>query len=510
MADFSRAALPWPARMTEIELKFQVPPEQRDAVHRAVATRTAQRIGLRALYFDTADRALASAGLALRVRKEGRRWVQTLKGAGDGVWQRLEHEVALRVRAGTQPLADPALHDGTPAGQALRSALAAGSGALQGIYGTQVTRTRRLLRAPGCLVELAFDEGALTAQERRWPLCELEFELKGGDATALVAVAARWATRFGLTLDTRTKAERGDRLARSVRLGAPVKAQALALPVAPDAATALRAMVGNCLVQILGNASELAHEVDTPPEHLHQLRVGLRRLRSVLHELHEALPQARPEWSQALAQVFGRLGSARDRDALAQTLLPALRAAGAAGLQLPQIEPEPAARIVLGEPATTRLWLELVAFAAQQGAAGPLAAPLVQQRLDRLFKQVRRDAARFDRLADDARHRLRKRVKRLRYLGELCASLYRPKALREFLRQLGPAQEALGAFNDVCVARALFEAQGPSDAMAMFALGWLAREREVAITRCVHTLTQLRKAEPFWLRPRRDPSSPVA
>jgi len=339
MADFSRAALPWPARMTEIELKFQVPPEQRDAVHRAVATRTAQRIGLRALYFDTADRALASAGLALRVRKEGRRWVQTLKGAGDGVWQRLEHEVALRVRAGTQPLADPALHDGTPAGQALRSALAAGSGALQGIYGTQVTRTRRLLRAPGCLVELAFDEGALTAQERRWPLCELEFELKGGDATALVAVAARWATRFGLTLDTRTKAERGDRLARSVRLGAPVKAQALALPVAPDAATALRAMVGNCLVQILGNASELAHEVDTPPEHLHQLRVGLRRLRSVLHELHEALPQARPEWSQALAQVFGRLGSARDRDALAQTLLPALRAAGAAGLQLPEFSP---------------------------------------------------------------------------------------------------------------------------------------------------------------------------
>ena len=55
------------------------------------------------------------------MRKEGRRWVQTLKGAGDGIWQRLEHEVPLRVAAGVVPLADPALHDGTPAGEALRA-----------------------------------------------------------------------------------------------------------------------------------------------------------------------------------------------------------------------------------------------------------------------------------------------------------------------------------------------------------------------------------------------------
>ena len=130
--------------MLEVELKFQVPAAQRKALAVAVATTTATRIALRARYFDTEDRRLAAAGLALRVRKEGRQWVQTLKGAGDGIWQRLEHEVPVRVAAGSAPQADPALHDGSPAGAALRSAL--GDGVLQPIYGTVVTRTRRLLR----------------------------------------------------------------------------------------------------------------------------------------------------------------------------------------------------------------------------------------------------------------------------------------------------------------------------------------------------------------------------
>ena len=154
--------------MTEIELKFQVPPARRAAVAQAVATATACKVSLRARYFDSADRRLGRAGLALRVRKEGRLWVQTLKGAGDGIWQRLEHELPLRVAAGVMPRADPALHDGTPAGVALRQAL--GDAELQPLYGTEVMRTKRLLRAPGCVVELAFDQGALVAGDRRWPL----------------------------------------------------------------------------------------------------------------------------------------------------------------------------------------------------------------------------------------------------------------------------------------------------------------------------------------------------
>ena len=483
--------------MTEIELKFQVPAPRADALARAVATASAMRVSLRARYFDTEDRRLAAAGLALRVRKEGRRWVQTLKGGGDGLWQRLEHEVPLQAAAGAQPLADPALHDGTPAGDALRRALGADA-VLQPVYGTEVMRTRRLLRGRGCVAELAFDKGALLSGERRWPLCELELELKSGDPVALAALAARWVQRFGLTLDTRTKAERGERLARGQRLGAPVKAQPLTLAPDVDCDGALRAIVGNALRQVLGNAADLTHEDGTEPEHLHQLRVGLRRLRTALRELGPLAPAAAPGWGDALGALFGRLGSARDRDALAQTLLPALRKAGADHLELPVIEAEPAAQIALRESAATLLWLQLLAFAAGSAVSEQPFAPVVRQRLARLFKQVRRDAARFDVLDDVARHRLRKRVKRLRYLSEFVGTLFRERRLRAFLKRLTPAQEALGDFNDVCVARALFKDAAADDPMAMFALGWLAHERDDAIGRCTKALARLRRAQPFW------------
>jgi inorganic triphosphatase YgiF len=504
--------------MTEIELKFQVPAARADALARAVATASAASLPLRAFYFDTEDRRLAAAGLALRVRKEGRRWVQTLKGAGDGLWQRLEHEVPRQVAAGAQPLADPALHDHTPAGDALRAAL--GDAVLLPTYGTEVTRTRRLLRGKGCVAELAFDRGALRAGDRRWPLCELELELKSGSAAALAELAASWVRRFDLTLDVRTKAERGERLARGVRVGAPVKARPLPLAEGIGLDSALRQVVASCLQQVLGNASDLAHEIDTLPEHLHQLRVGLRRLRSVLRELGPLSPELPEQWAEALALLFGRLGSARDRDALAQTLLPALRKAGATELQLPVIEAEPAARIALCETSTTLLWLQLMAFAASpatsppppgaapaaaEGATSPESsvqplsfASASRKRLASLFRQVRRDAERFAQLEDAARHRLRKRVKRLRYLGEFAATQFGARRFRAFLKRLAPAQEALGEFNDVCVAQALFKNAAADDPLAMFALGWLARERDDSIRRCQHELRKLRRATPFW------------
>ena len=433
------------------------------------------------------------------MRKEGRRWVQTLKGAGDGIWQRLEHEVPLRVAAGVQPLADPALHDGTPAGEALRQAL--GDGELQPIYGTEVTRTP----APGARAGLhgraGLRPGRAGRRRRSAGRCaSWSSSSSPASPAALVALASRWVERFGLTLDVRTKAERGERLARGVRLGAPVKAQPLALPEAVDSHTALRQVLGNCLAQVLANASDIAHEADTAPEQLHQLRVGLRRLRTALRELGPLSAALRPEWGEALGQLFGRLGSARDRDALAQTLLPALRQAGATGLELPQHRGRAGGA---GGAARDRDHAAVAAAAGlcrrrRRVPARPSPRPS-GERLARLFKQVRRDASA---VRHARRHGAAPPAQARQAAALPAASLrrapFRAKRVKAFLKRLAPAQEALGAFNDVCVARALFEHAAPDDPMAMFALGWLAHERDDAIARCLRVLAPLRKARPFW------------
>ena len=114
--------------MNEIELKFQVPPARRAQVDAAVAGRAPQRrVRLQAVYVDTPDRLLAQAGLALRVRREGRDWVQTLKGATDDGMRRAEHNVPLG-RMNEAPQADPGRHRGTAVGDRLLKLLAAQPG----------------------------------------------------------------------------------------------------------------------------------------------------------------------------------------------------------------------------------------------------------------------------------------------------------------------------------------------------------------------------------------------
>lgn len=496
----------------EVELKFQVPSSRLDAVRRAVATASARTTRLQALYFDTPARDLAAAGFALRLRREGAGWVQTLKGRGDGLIARVEHNAPVRAR-GT-PVLDLSRHDATPAGDALR-AVGVDVAALQPLFATDVRRTHRRLRADGATVEVALDLGELRAGDARAPLAEIEFELVSGPPHALVALAARWAQRHGLWLDVRTKAERGDLLARAQAASPAARTRLPVLDARGTPADALRAMLRACLAQVLPNASVVAAGVHDA-EHVHQLRVGLRRLRTALRVFGDADgADPDPSWEPALAARFARLGAARDRDALAATLLPALAAAGA-----PLTDPgagaaaeDPAA--MLREPGWTLLLLALIGFVQPREPAGvsPAAEPSwavgtdrgavdlrrwVRRRLQRAHKGVVSRADEFAALPIDDQHRVRKRVKRLRYSVEFAAALYPDKAVERYLARLRPAQEALGDYNDVLVAQSLFEARLADDPRAWFALGWLAARRDAQLARSARALHRLARAEPFW------------
>ncbi|MEP7283235.1 MAG: CHAD domain-containing protein [Rubrivivax sp.] len=508
----------------ETELKFQVPPARRAAVERAVGTVTAEQHTLRARYFDTADGRLAAAGLAWRLRQQGDRWRQTLKARGDGVWQRLEHEVLLPADAGDPPPIDPARHDGTELGRQLRRALA-GAGPLELRHASEIVRLTRVLRSAGGRVEVALDVGTLEVGPRRSELVELEFEWLGGAAgtssAAMLALAARWVDRFGLWLDPATKAARAGWLADG--LAAPPVVLAVPTPVAADLslAKARAVMIGATLAHALPNAAALAGG-DGTAGHVHQLRVALRRLRGVLHAFGP--PDAARD--AALRALFAALGAARDADVGRATLASARAAATAAGVIVP---PPPKTAAPAGEtgalpallaaPASTRLWLDLLrltieAPAAPDPAAAARAVDAAEPPIDpahtwaavagpllaRWRRRARRDARAWPTLDTAGRHRLRRRLKRVRYLLEFSTLLWSAKALRQDLRALEALQERLGEWHDAVLAQATLAPVVSADPAAAFVAGWLARETVAIERRCAKAAARWAGVKPPALR----------
>ena len=218
--------------MYEIELKFVVPAERRAALEKALKRGSVRIERMQAIYFDTTDERLAKHGVALRLRREGRGWVQTVKAATADSFRRLEHNVLVTApRGGGPPALDLARHDVARVGEVLRKALGNGSEGNAGAglsvrFRADVSRITRTIRAAGARVEIALDTGEIVAGDGSRPICELELELKSGHVAALVGLAAPWADRHGLWLSTISKGERGRRLARGESEGQPVKAVA--------------------------------------------------------------------------------------------------------------------------------------------------------------------------------------------------------------------------------------------------------------------------------------------
>jgi len=382
-------------------------------------------------------------------------------------------------------------------------------------------RTRAQRVAALGTVELAFDEGSIHAGDGRTRVCEFEIELLGGSPLAVIETARRWVPRYGLWLDTRSKAERGDMLAR----GQETAEARYAAPVTLDRKLSarqgwLRVMQG-CADQITVNASQVASGIHGD-EHVHQLRVGLRRLRSAMSLF--SFVTIDPALGTGAATLFRRLGGARDQVVIegefAADLVAALQVAGVPG-DAPKATSEvsvDSAEAAVRDAASQALLLDLLAAshvadetdadadtatntdAPAHSTADP-ATPLrgaIAKRLDRWHRRVAADAKRYAELDDEGRHRLRKHIKRLRYAVEFTGTLFGRQAVKRYLKPLRNLQERLGAINDVVVAMDAFRAARETDPRAWFALGWLAGRREVLIRAARPELRAFIKSDVFW------------
>lgn len=507
----------------EIEFKFCIPPERLAAVQAAVRRGRWTPVRMEARYFDTPDAALSSRGIALRLRREGTQWVQTVKALGQGPLDREEHNVVL---GDTPPslVPRPELHAGSVAGARLVAALQAAQGPLAETYGTEMDRVTRDIAFKGGVVELALDTGRVVAhrgtpQQKEARICELELELTTGPVAGLAALATRWATRHGLYLSTVSKAERGERLLAAQWARPATKAEAMVAhatgPAFWQGPALQRAVVAHCLQQVLANSSEIAEGTGTE-EHVHQLRIGLRRLRTALRELAPLAPgRFDPAWDAPLVDVFQRLGALRDQSHVLQSVHARLQAASAPALAEPHTATADAASTRTGAADIVRTaafqtaLIGLMAFTAQ-GHAPVADAPdageaetldpkdtrrLLQKRLRRLHTQVRRGAQGFAALTVQQQHRLRKRLKRLRYLAEFVAPALDADSTA-FVDSLQPALSALGQLNDERVAQGLYDAlTTTSDAPgAWFGMGWLAAHQAPAVAACEQALSHMAEA----------------
>lgn len=485
----------------EIELKLGVPRERAAQVLAAVQGRNgATRTHLQASYYDTPSHDLAAAGMGWRVRREGRRWVQTLKAqlphGGDGL-RREEHNVVVHGR--TRPIADAELHASTPAGELLAATLQRADEPASERFSTDVWRDSRQVRVRGGTIELAFDKGSVSSGERSLPVLEAEIELMRGSTTAVIDTARQLVERHGLWLDAGTKAQRGVMLSKGLAEAPLVKAPepALTRRMSPDAA--VREMMRACLVQITGNASSVAAGLGGH-EHVHQTRVGVRKLRTVLRVFGDLSPGIDPTWADRLATVFDHLGANRDRDVVLATWVLELADAGAPDVIPPAVDAvEPS--LLLRTPEVSLLWLELLAHvhgAAATDESGGDLRDVVAKRLSKLHRRALADAKHFARLAPERQHSVRKRMKRLRYVAELTAALYPSKKVTRFVQELAPAQEALGQLNDIGVAAEMFRAMTDVDGAAWFAVGWLSSRRDEAVAACHRPLRDAAKAATYW------------
>jgi inorganic triphosphatase YgiF len=422
--------------------------------------------------------------MALRLRRSGRRWTQTLKAGKSGTaglhardeW---EHE-----RPG--PQLDLALFEGTPLAE--EHALAQELGE---IFQVDVRRTSWEVEvSPGNRVEVALDRGEVRRGDEHERVSEVEIESLAGDPMAVFELADRLIEPARLRPSAITKAQRGYRLARG-EAPAPLKARDVQLDPDMAPAQAARALAGAALEQIQANeAGVLARE---DPEYLHQLRVGLRRLRSALKVFHASagLPA---DVGEELRWISGLTAPARDWDVLATATLPTMLAAYGDERTTRSIRARvaikrKAAHATLGEALDSaryaRLMLALARWLAEpapvpdpsEGTLVAFASKVVSKRHKRLVA----DAQRLSALTTAERHALRLDAKRLRYALDGMASLFRPKRVDAHLAALGEIQDDLGRANDAAVAQRLLGELSPPGGFAQFARGWFAAESHASV-----------------------------
>jgi CHAD domain-containing protein len=424
-----------PVRVTdERELKLMAPDEfgSIDELGEPIDDRV-----FTSTYYDTRDRALATAGVTLRRRLENGKNLWQLKLPGDGL--RRELEVPGGASRPPRSLREPLV------GLLRERKLEQAAKLKTHRSGVRVRKNGRD-RAEIVIDSVAVMDAGRVASTFR----EIEVELLDGDPRLLDRIGRTLRRRGALASDGRPK------LFRALSFAPPPSPR-------PDAEAAPVLHVAAMLER--QRRAILAHDpgvrADADVEDVHALRVATRRSRAVLRAARPLLDRAVSEpVRDELKWLGSALGPVRDLDVLLEHLraeveaLPADdRFAAERLLQLLAAERD-LARAELLEALESDRYFELLDRLAELAAAPPASGrdkPLASLAA-REFERLRDAAAGLpDEPADEELHRVRVLVKRARYAAELAEPVVGRPASR-FVARAKRVQDVIGEHQDAVVA----------------------------------------------------------
>ena len=559
--------------MQEIELKFLVPESRLKGLLRQAQVKSSEVTQLAAHYYDTPDQQLAQAGIGLRIRKEGDAWVQTIKAGGDGIAARLEHNAPLdneQVQAmldSNTLMPDLSIYKNTSVAPALAEfKLKKLAKNLTRLYVTDVERTTRLLvdesdDEANNHIEMAYDYGEIihgNDDSQRDAIQEIEFELISGDIDFLFTTAKTWCKRYKLCLSTVTKAERGSLLITGQHHSPAVSADLDQLTINKDSSMPafIRAVVHNCLLQILPNSSAIVAGSEDD-DHILQLYIGIARLQAALQAFASYSDEINPDWLPIIKQTAALINDYQKLAYLASDIEPELQQHGApivdwtADIDTLKITPKDA----IGANDFQLTLLELIAFTMSDPSLEPQADKPV---IDKLAKTLSKQYAKLGKVAqiieskkatdsdsitvenndlkndesrsvdseitdlenvnsesddiensdidnndaEQAMHKLHQQLTTLLYISEFAAPLLEKKKSKKktkrWLKRLVKAQTALNHYRNHIMYQQRYQLKSETDSNALYGAGWFAAMLTRDHKRSEKCLAKVIDSSIFW------------
>jgi CHAD domain-containing protein len=436
---------------------------------------------LEAVYFDTPELRLLRRGVTLRFRRgedPPELWTAKLpvEAPSYGLMRR---EISVPGRMANMPL----LLQDLVRGWALGAPLVP-------VARLRTVRSRTTLRDTGGRALAVVDDDEVSIIQRSRVAArfrELDLELVDGAPARLLARLTQRMRSAG--------AQPVEQIPKLVRaLGptalAPWDLMAAELPRRPSAAELLTAGLVASAARFVDHIAMVV--LDEDPEGVHQARVGIRRLRSDLRTARPLLEAATVKpLRRELDWLMSQLGEVRDLDVLLARLradaemLHATDREGADAVLTRAAEDRAEAYERLRGALRTPRCAALLEETARVAKAPPFigrqakrpAADVLPHLVQKPLHNLRRDQRKHGSAPDDeALHRLRIGVKRVRYAAELATPVAGKKA-RRAARGLAKVQDLLGDHHDACTAidrlRTLGSRTAPPGALAAGMLGGL-------------------------------------